>query len=210
MDKFRNKIKKLKHSSTQDPLVVGVYHIGLFPGWIRLVNEQLDRIVSSGLMEITNKLIVGMVGNQPDTGVIGRKINHIDFVLNDNIRSYEFPTLHALYKYSQQIDFKAWYIHTKGISSNSQGAKTHRLRMEKMIIDKHNHCISLLDEFDTCGIDWRSNWCGFPPHYGGNFWWANSTYLRTLPEVKSLNVNDRVQAEFWIGMNKSHKHCDLT
>ena len=55
------------------------------------------------------------------------------------------------------------------------------------------------------GVDWTTD---PDPHYSGNFWWANSNYLKTLPKVQTLNKQNsprvitlRHNAEMYIGMN---------
>jgi hypothetical protein len=48
--------------------------------------------------------------------------------------------------------------------------------------------------------------CDSPlPHYQGNFWWAKSSYLRTLGDVRDVrfkkavsNQGERHKAEFWL------------
>jgi hypothetical protein len=39
--------------------------------------------------------------------------------------------------------------------------------------------------------------------FGGNFWWANANYLRTLPP---LRYKDRFDAETWIGLGNPLVH----
>jgi len=41
-------------------------------------------------------------------------------------------------------------------------------------------------------------------HFSGNFWWSHSKFIRTLPEIDFLDLNERHHAEFWIGYTKGN------
>ncbi len=72
--------------------------------------------------------------------------------------------------------------------------------MEALVLDNHPACLEILDTHDVCGGGWQLEGFGDRrPHFSGNFWWANSDYVKTLPPPLSLNRFDRYQAEFWIG-----------
>ena len=40
-----------------------------------------------------------------------------------------------------------------------------------------------------------------PPHFSGNFWWANSDYLKNLPKITTENYAELNRGEFWILSN---------
>jgi len=77
--------------------------------------------------------------------------------------------------------------------------------MEHFIILEHQKCIESLADHDICGVNWNLQTLG--PHFSGNFWWARSRYIQTLPPIDSLTTrNDtagRHNCERWIGMNRS-------
>jgi hypothetical protein len=52
--------------------------------------------------------------------------------------------------------------------------------MEHFTIVEWKKCISLLDNYDTCGALQIPEKYGFRLHYTGNFWWANSKYIANL------------------------------
>ena len=37
------------------------------------------------------------------------------------------------------------------------------------------------------------------PHYSGNFWLAKCELINTLPRLESLDLSNRLLAEFWLG-----------
>lgn len=184
--------------------VIGAYHVALFPGWRELVREQASRLIRSGLLERTSRLIVGVVGDDPSANEFLKQelgpraeIRHFG-----DVGRYEFPTLHALYEAAAGTDSACWYLHTKGVSSGSEGARIHRLQMESIVVDNHRQCLEVVDSVNACGIHWRTDGFGqYRPHFSGNFWWANARYLRTLESPLACDQSDRYQAEFWIGSN---------
>jgi hypothetical protein len=40
-----------------------------------------------------------------------------------------------------------------------------------------------------------------PKHFSGNFWWANSDYIKTLPTLDPKNIKEYNRGEFWICSN---------
>lgn len=192
--------------------IVGVYHVATFPGWEHIVVEQCHRLKNSGLLDVTDYVIVGIVGNvEPALSTLKCLLRgKARVVYGGDVSQFEFPTLQHLYDLSQAQDFDAWYIHTKGVSHNSSHGVWHRLQMESIVIEKHAYCRSKLDCHDACGMFWRLTGFDQPnPHFSGNFWWATAEYLRSLPPPSSLDVSNRFQAEFWIGKNPNIVPFDL-
>lgn len=85
--------------------------------------------------------------------------------------------------------------------------------IEWSVLEKHEVCWELLNRCDTVGANF-SKWP--TPHYSGNFWWANSHYLKTLTSPIDvswrtqyqqnndlLNLPDRLLSEMWIGSGQS-------
>ena len=186
--------------------IVGAYHVAMFPTWRDLVRMQCERIKKSGLFDRTSKLLVGVVGESEEdisvlTDLFGSKalVRYLGSLL-----VFEFPTLQWLYDEVKSDNVACWYAHTKGISNRADIKVSWRLRMESVVFDQHEKCLDALETYDTCGIEWRLGGINESrPHYSGNFWWANSSYLKTLPEPLSLRSgpHKRVEAEFWIGRN---------
>ena len=81
------------------------------------------------------------------------------------------------------------------------------------LVEQSNICISILDNnYETIGCNYskdidrtvdgwnRDDPHRYPSHYSGNFWWANSNYLRTLP-LLSVENPERMAPEFWLFKN---------
>jgi hypothetical protein len=99
------------------------------------------------------------------------------------------------------------YHHTKGVSWDKRSNIKWRQAMQWYCIENWEKCIEYLKDADACGaflrIDKRWN-----PHFAGNFFWAKSEYLKTLPRIvdKSLRVN----AELWINSKNNMTAVNFT
>ena len=80
--------------------------------------------------------------------------------------------------------------------------------MMKELVENWECCILQLPHYDVIGVNWRE----MPPisHFSGNFWYASTRYLHTLPDVQQYYENPKYQipdpinykrlgCEFWIG-----------
>jgi hypothetical protein len=73
--------------------------------------------------------------------------------------------------------------------------------MEYFLVEHAEKCIEKLNQgHTTVGILYSKS---PTPHYSGNFWWAKTSYLRTLPYLSMISTHE---AELWLLMN--HK-CKL-
>jgi hypothetical protein len=71
------------------------------------------------------------------------------------------------------------------------------------LVDKYKDCINKMDEtYDTVGCNYKEN-----PyhHYSGNFWWANSNYIKTLNYLNE-EIPDSHAPEFWVLQNSPNKY----
>lgn len=91
------------------------------------------------------------------------------------------------------------YMHTKGVSwtdptlrRNIDGWVRY---LDLYTIAKWKECIRALETHDVA-----SGLFSYEPmkHFSGNFWWANSDYLKTLPYLDKENIKPLERGEFWI------------
>jgi hypothetical protein len=81
------------------------------------------------------------------------------------------------------------------------------------LVEQSQLCISILNNnYETVGCNYSYdidmtvdgyntyNPYANPPHYSGNFWWANTNYLRSLP-LLSVENPERMAPEFWLFKN---------
>lgn len=204
--------------------LVVFYHVYLFNDKYKLwVNEQLGIIESSGL-NTQSTVNINIAYHCDD--MLASCIKYIKEVFPwvDNITSSreskarrsigkkkEGVTLKLLHDYckSNPKD-KVLYIHTKGSSrpfkdinkfpSNDIKPWVYSWRnaMNDQLINKYQHCIADLATHDVVGIKWKHRPV---PHYSGNFWWANASWISKLEDP----VNDtrywrwgRFSCEYWV------------
>jgi hypothetical protein len=158
----------------------GFYHIGSMGRWQSIYENQVQLLKSSGLLDITENVYIGVSGPMPEIDLFPKaKI----IVHNEKLEEGENQTLRKMYEMCQTIEpCKIWYIHTKGASRKTvDNTDSWRKYLEYFVITKHKNCIESLDEYDACGAEWRKH------HdrslFVGNFWWANSSYIKSLENI---------------------------
>jgi hypothetical protein len=168
----------------------------------------VDKLKNTNCVDIFDKIYILNIG-LPIENIYGEKyevINH-----SNNILLFENPTINFMQDFSQNNpNSYILYIHTKGVRYNPNDNKENDWidYMLYFLVEQHKLCISILDNnYDTVGCNsWYDVYKDFyatthpPPHYSGNFWWANSNYLRTLP-LLSIDNPERMAPEFWLFKN---------
>jgi hypothetical protein len=192
--------------------VIGFMHVAMMGDWRRVVSEQLRKMRRSGLWRRTRELHVGVVG----PSVRALRLKHPKVQLHyfgEDVAQFEFPTLEHLYRFSQQEDALVYYIHTKGVSRQPDPAiRDWRHLLEYFVLERWRECVSVLQRYDCCGVN-----AFYAPyrHFSGNFWWATTEYIRTLPPPSStpspavLGLGRRHACEIWIGLNPLVKLASL-
>jgi hypothetical protein len=123
--------------------------------------------------------------------------NKIDLIYHsNNIKEYEIPTINKLLTFSKtNPNTYILYIHNKGstnrICNGINGQYYWRQLMNYWNITRFQDNINYLKKgFMTTGINYINN------HYSGNFWWANTNYLRNLNSI--ISNKNRLNAELWL------------
>ncbi len=192
--------------------IIGFIHCYTVNNWMEILYEQTDKIIISGLYEKVDKIYVGLVGPPIELSPeLPKKFNFMFHMENPEIG--ESLTLAMLHQKSKTFDGCIFYIHSKGASRNSpQHQVDWRNYMEYFLIDQPKIVLKELEKVDCVGVNWhilegtsKSKMYGklvFQPTttcFAGNFWWANSEYIRNLPNL--FPIKGRFDSEFWIGLN---------
>lgn len=185
--------------------------------WHEIVEEQLSKLVRSGLYDEATEIYYGAYAN--DNFQLYKFINVVKFWdLKNKIRIVIHPfndgekqTMILLQETIKSYpDAYVLYYHTKGITSklnhpdepnfSYRNVESWRHAMEYFNIEEWKTCIQELSigPTNTLGIFYVGD-SGFPYKYffSGNFWWAKSSYLDTLPSMKERD--NRMGCELWIG-----------
>jgi len=164
----------------------------------------VDKLKNTNCVDIFDKIYILNIG-LPIKNIYGEKYEVINY--SNNILLFENPTINFMQDFSQNNpNSYILYIHTKGVRYNPNDNKENDWidYMLYFLVEKHKLCISILDNnYDTVGCNyWYDvNTNHIPPHYSGNFWWANTNYLRSLPSL-SMEQPERMAPEFWLFKNK--------
>lgn len=200
---FKYQHKKYK---TGDRKIYGFWHIYMVNNFVQVIEEQLNMMKDSGLYDAAEQIMIGLVGDKSQVDHVKnviQKYHKLKIVTHKtNANEYEFPTLRIVKdKSRQKEDYHCFYIHTKGVSYNNHpGGKHWRDYMNYFTLTRWRRNIEKLSQgFDTSGVKWIPSSDEFMRHYSGNFWWATSEYIASLPEINTLNLKDRFMAEMWIG-----------
>ena len=102
------------------------------------------------------------------------------------------------------------YFHSKGATRPTEMNARWRTCMMRNLVNNWRQCVEALEYCDSVGCHWQ-----IPPQtpigqhiWAGNFWWATSNYLRTLPSMMETqrlklsgidSLESRYEAEVWIG-----------
>lgn len=202
--------KKVKKSTSK---IAVFYHVGQFGNWERLFQEQINSLVISGLYHICDFIHIGVNGDK----ILPVLLPKFKVEYNSN-KILEADTLKSLYDFCiNNKEHRVLYFHTKGAT---QGNTPHILNVNKwryyleyFAFHRWKDCVTSLEEYDTSGseyafqsgltnqdtgiTEWEQN-----PHYSGNYWWANASYISTLDPNYLYRTDkgwDRYRSEFWIG-----------
>lgn len=193
--------------------------------WQLLLYEQLDCIEGS-LLHYHCEIEICVSSNKKNYKKFLNIIKLYPFVeftwfdtnIEENKNHYEGTTLLKLYNECHNYE-NVGYIHSKSITTlcpppgaphyPGEGKQVNRWRkvLEYGVIEKWSDNIKALKNgYDISGICWDSKL----NHFVGNFWWAKSSYVKTLPKpiaekwnkqnVPDDHGSERCKYEGWIGL----------
>jgi len=158
----------------------------------------LEHMVEMVLRQEFDKIFVVNIGEP--VNIVHPKIQVIEY--SKNIYSFELETINLIRTFSENQECDVLYLHTKGITQRYQNVTDWVNMMLYFLVEKTEECVEKLKEYDTvgCNLYLHSHECR--SHYSGNFWWAKTSYLRTLPYLSMIS---RHEAELWMLMNHKCK-----
>ncbi len=213
-------LEKWDVAPESDKNIYGVYHVYCDTDWERLVIKQIENLKNSGLFDATTTFYVSCITSKDSDvdklkEIVGSDKLQIISV-TDNPCRYEYPALEYVRQISAAEDSMIYYFHTKGISYQTSDCTDRAFlsfknkivawceMMEYFIFFKWNVAVNALNSgYDTYGCYL------WPPRkqkmYSGSYWWANSLYIRTLPDFREdVIAHDRFYSETWLFEN-THK-----
>jgi hypothetical protein len=200
------KMLDAKPMRTERPITI-FYHVCTIKNWKKIVTEQMECLVNSGLLEKAETLFIGSNGpNSTNELTVFLKdhtyIAKIVFLqLQENIPN-ENETINYMTKFARShINTNILYIHTKGVTERNELQEPWRDYMMRLVVKNHERCLSTLEYFKTVGPLYLKR-----PyrHYSGNFFWARSEYVASLDLI--TNLDNRYNAEKHILSKYSQTH----
>ncbi len=197
-----NQLIQLVSDAPKAKQVIPIYiyfHICQIGTWRQVVRDLFNNLVISGLLEQADELCLGILGDSPEQvlELLGYHPKARIVASNPDCSIFERLTLHELRRRAAKETFRAFYLHSKGVM-RLQVAPERELAVKAWVsylvywnIERWRDCLRALDIASAVGCEWLAN------HYRGNFWWANSSYLATLPETIGPSYTD---PEFWIAL----------
>jgi hypothetical protein len=205
------------------------YHLANFPEWEALTEQQISRVIYSGLWGRADRIHFQL---HYEPHVFKDFIENCRFMQDPRVtytlfhqstehykpsfrplgECYSIIELHehALASTERRAVFR---FSNKGAPHLTKDTRATALQWNQYIeywnIDKWQLCLAALEAgFDTVGANWHTP--GDPTgHWSGTWWWAATDYLRRLPPLKEPHTvgmqnqlggfTPRHDAEVWIG-----------
>lgn len=178
---------------------------------IAIFQEQIRALEACGVLEVAEFLFIGLNGDECDEVMLRSLLpikTNITVFLNQKStwESGEVPTLNILRELLPDlVGSDILYFHMKGLthvpaSHTFFANQQWRRSMEHIVIWNWRECVDFLRQgYDVVGHRWYNSPTG--NYFAGNFWWAKSEFLKTLPEIKPQGhlAGGRYEAEVWIG-----------
>jgi hypothetical protein len=179
-------------------------------GYTHILLNKFKKFKASGLYEKTNKIYLSLFGDDFDSHLeflnelkdVYPKIEYL-LITNQEFKN-EPDTLNFMLKKANEYSSNTpmLYLHTKGLSYThpimKRNVEAWVRYLDLFVINKWEECVKALEENDAAGGLYVYQ---DPKHFSGNFWWANSDYLKTLPRLNPYNINQYNRGEFWILSN---------
>lgn len=171
-----------------------------------IVLDKIRKIKLSGLWDKMEKMFIPVSGMREqdkeffeDLKLLSNKIKifeHVNPVFNN-----EPDTLNFIKNRAENFENNKpiLYMHTKGVTYDhpvlNKNVKAWVRYLDLYTIGHWKECIDSLNSYDTAGTMYSPQPM---KHYSGNFWWANSDYIKTLPTLDKENIKPLERGEFWI------------
>ncbi|MGC1453442.1 MAG: hypothetical protein WA830_25695 [Candidatus Sulfotelmatobacter sp.] len=176
--------------------------------WLfQLLADQMACLRDSGLADVAEKIFIGVNGTELDRMGVSLLAPKKAVLFASPEGKTELPTLIFLQNWVfSNPGWNVCYFHMKGAKYPGNEAWTRWRRcMERAVIWGWPECVEPLERgYDLAGAHWlthaRYSMVGEDQRYfGGNFFWATSDYLRTLPQIAEDSDAARFEAEVWVG-----------
>ena len=181
------------------------FHVYLKSGYSRILIDKFKKFKSSGLYDSANKIYLTLYGdielNSEFLNELKDMYSKIEYgIVSNAVFNNEPDTLNLMIKKANEYESNTpmLYLHTKGLSYTNPDVKKNVEAwvryLDLYVINKWKECVESLKDNDSAGGFYVED----PKHFQGNFWWANSDYIKNLPKLTPDNIENYNRGEFWI------------
>jgi len=197
------------------------YHVYIFLDWFHIVEDQLNNLKNSGLLN-ESKLNIGIVHTSNASkeikkieGLLSNYYNYEIMFIKHTESTAESDTIKKIKEFSDtcSTNEKILYIHTKGVTQqlteNEIPCINWRKMMEYFLVENWKKCVSILDTgYDCCGINYQNHGVVIDgvskliKIFNGNFFWVTTDYVKKIN--KQFKFEHKYSSENWI-LSVEHK-----
>lgn len=203
-------------------MIAVVYHVYCINDWANVAEEQIERIINSGLYDAADKIFATLNikdgwGNflDDENKVTSLFTKYPKIEVSYHTNHYEYAGIKKAWDLGQDENVKVLYLHAKGVSNKYRRydkqeeisekkvtcIKSWREVLEHFLIDNWKTCLEKLDEYDNVGVTCDNGW------FWGNFWWSQSKHLKTKTEP--LCHVGRWYYEAWLNERSHSKNFEF-
>ena len=209
------------------------YMLGQFGvRWKELFEEQMNTLKQYGLFNEIEFIDIYVIGKEilTDLSSIEHKINNITYLGNmeeeipRNCKKYradKFISKNIWHFCNLYPEYKVLFFHSSNVSYTPGTTaflykEAFRKYIETFVLKNWKMCVELLDFYDCVGTDYAPiaayrpmgdpyEYELFAPHYPGEHYWANASYLKSLdpfffhPTEEPFLKLQKHLGELWIG-----------
>ena len=186
-------------SYSRVPLYVYI-HVCCIGEYKQILRRLVAAVKGSCMYDSIKEIRLCVLGSYDPSTVVDAKV--VVHASDPDVSRYEQHTINVLRADAERETFYALYLHTKGVTK--PGNERVKDWVEYMLYFATSPvCPALLESHDTVGVNLQET----PVlHYSGNFWWARSSYLRTLAPCSYASYNS---PEFWLTEGRTGRYASL-
>lgn len=190
---------RLPLSYSRVPLYVYI-HVCCIGEYKQILRRLVAAVKKSRMYDAIKEIRLCVLGSYDASTVDDAKV--VVHASDPDVSRYEQHTINILRADAERETFYALYLHTKGVTKPGHaGVKDwveYMLYFALLPV-----CVALLESHDTVGVNLQE-----APvlHYSGNFWWARSSYLRSLAPCPYAHYNS---PEFWLTEGRKGRYASL-
>ena len=208
----RTKYKNIPKIKNMTPIYVFIHLCTYGDNWKTIISGQITQILNSGLYDKCEKIFYGCSCDNCEEELKIFLKNYKKLIKLPSQPNYvhENMTVNCLLEFSKQQNENVHilYLHSKGVTGRSVQHNYWRDYMMNYNVNEWEICVNLLNNnYNTVGVNYTTQ-----PHYGGNFWWGRSDYIKKLDYIDESNLkNNRYCAEDKIlDKKEKNKHINLS